>query len=156
MQIILKFSQFFLLKHNLFFLFFHREGINPSLKVFGLVFLKPVMLCFNFLFAIRSPSWDPVIRDRVEDQARTLLSCGKAFFFSKLLPLSLGFLLWCRFLSWSYNLRFWKINTPESLCILKDLSIISTSLGFLLSFQVKQVLKQSSKIFSASSFNFFL
>ena len=76
------------------------------------------MLCLNLLLAAGTPTRDPVVSDGVEDESRTLLTCGETTLLSEFLPLGLRLFLrsWLR--PWSQKLGLWQIHTIEGLSIL--------------------------------------
>ena len=103
----------------------------------GLVLLKPVVLCLNLFPAVGTPSRDPVTSYGIENKTGALLANGKTLLLAELLPFSLRLFLRGRLLPWSHYFRLGEVNTPESLSVFEDLSVVPTSFGFLLSLQVK-------------------
>ena len=137
MKIILKLSKLALLLYHFDLLFLHGEGVNAALSVLGLVLLKPVVLSLNIFPAVGTPSWDPVVGNGVENETGALLANGKAFFLTELLPFSLGLFLRGRFLPRGHDFGLREVNTPESLSVFKDLTVLPSGLSLLLSLQVE-------------------
>ena len=105
----------------------------------GLVLLQPVVFGFNLLSAVGTPSRYPVIGNGIENKTGALLSNRETLFLSEFLPFGLGLLLGGWLLSRGHELGLWQVNTPESLSVLEDLTIIAPGFSLLLSFQVEQV-----------------
>jgi len=80
--------------------------------VLRLVLLEPVVLGFNLFLAVGTPSRDPIVCNRVENQTRALLASGQTLFFAEFFPLGLGLFFRSRLLSGSDDLRFRKVYTP--------------------------------------------
>jgi hypothetical protein len=114
-----------LLKNKLLFLSTFSEGIR-AISIW-LVNHKPVVLLFDLLLTIVSPSRNPVISNWVKYHSRALLAGWHTSFKSKLFPFSHWFLLGNGLLSRSNDTRSWQCYTEHRLCIFEDFAIVSLS-----------------------------
>lgn len=145
MEVVLKFTHFFLFLLELFLLSLHGEGIDAGLVVLGLDLLEPVVLGLDLLVRVGTPSGHPVVSDRVEHQPGSLLARRQPLLLSELLPLGLGLFPRHGFLSGDNDPGLGQLDAVLGLGVLEDAAVLSCA-GALLSLKLEELLEERLEV----------